>query len=335
MLQAAVTGAATVGHGSIASGYSGPVAQSPDRGERAPVAVGAAAPVIVVLHGYRRFTAAAAGALVREVTVARFPNGELHADVPACVEGRGCVVVGSVSPPGANLERLTLVAHALRRAGASRVTALIPYLAYARQDRARPGESLGLAWLGDLLRASGVDEVAAVDVHSHLAGELLGLPLRSLSPAALLADALPQRWREDVTFVAPDEGAIARCTAIADAVGTRQPVVWARKRRTVLGVEHLGLVGDSGRRALIVDDILDSGATLTLCARALRARGVEEIAAVVTHARFTGQSSRDLVERELHQLWITDTVLRPSRPSQIGVVAVAELLVPILTGVID
>jgi ribose-phosphate pyrophosphokinase len=249
--------------------------------------------------------------------------------VPEQVEGRRCVLVGSVSPPTGNVERFTLVAHAVRRAGAQQVTALLPYLAYARQDRAPRSESPGLAWVGELLEASGVDEVVTIDVHSDLASEVLGLALTSLSPGCVIATALPHAWRREATFVAPDEGAISRSSALARAAGVDEPVVWARKKRTPAGVEHHGLVGSPGRRALVVDDILDTGDTLVSCCAALRDAGVHEIGIVATHGLFTGDHWRALLT-ECVQVWITDTVLSPRRPPQAHVVSIAPLLAPLL-----
>jgi ribose-phosphate pyrophosphokinase len=252
--------------------------------------------------------------------VARFPNGELHVEVPKRVEGRRRIVIGSISPPPGNLERLTLVTHALRRAGARRIAVLLPYLAYSRQDRAESGESLGLAWVGELLQASGVSGVVCVDVHSERAADLVGLSLTSLLPAGLLASALPEEWRSRVTFVAPDEGAIERCSAVARAAGVEGPVVWAQKRRTPTGVEHLGLAGSPGPRALIVDDILDTGATLMSCCRALRDCGVEQIGVIATHGLFSGERSRALFAEGVRRMWVTDTVLSRRRPPQAQVV---------------
>ena len=285
--------------------------------------------LVLVLPGYERFVRGVDA--ITHVAVEHFPDRELHVEVPPEAGGRSCVIVGSVSPPAGNVERLTLVAHALHRAGAARITALLPYLAYARQDRADATQSLGLAWVGGLLRASGVDEVVCVDVHSEAAGEVLGLPVTSLSPATLLADALPPPWREDVTFVAPDEGAIGRCAAIAQAAGGRGPVVWVRKRRTRAGVEHLGIVGTSGARALVVDDILATGGTLVSCCRHLREEGVAQIGVVVTHGLFAGERWRVLPDEGMERIWVTDTVPARSRPADVEVVPVAPLLAPVLT----
>jgi ribose-phosphate pyrophosphokinase len=286
----------------------------------------------LALSGSARFTEGARGEIER-VRVSRFPNGELRVRVPVLAAGRDCVVIGSISPPTGNLERVTLVAHALRRAGAQRITAVLPYLAYARQDRAGPCQSLGLEWVGELLRASGVSAVVTVDAHSEAAGDLLAVPLVSLSPADLLAAALTPVWRERVTFVAPDEGAIDRCAAVAHAAGVDRPIVWARKRRTPTGVEHLGLVGAPGTRAVVIDDILDTGGTLVSCCRALRNTGVKRIGVIATHGLFTGECWRALLADGIEDIWITDTVLSGRRPKKTRIVPVAPLLVPFLAGI--
>ncbi len=288
-----------------------------------------APPLTVVLRGYERFVrdvrAEWAGVGIR-----RFSNREVYVEVPAQAEGRHCIVVGSVSPHGTNVEDVTLVAHTLRRAGATRITALLPYLAYARQDRADPSSSLGLGWLGALLRASGVSDIVCVDVHSGIAGEVVGLPVRSLSPAGLLARALPQSWRQEVTFVAPDEGAIERCWAVARAAGSELSIVWARKRRTTTGVEHLALVGSPTEQAVVVDDILDTGATLFSCCSRLRGAGVRRIGVLATHGLFTGARWGSLSSEGIERIWISDTVLSRHRPPTTNVVPVAPLLAPAL-----
>lgn len=288
------------------------------------------APLTFVLPGHERF-ATALGTHVERIAVGRFPNAEFHVELPRAVDGRHCRIVGSVAPPAGNLVRLTLVSHALCRAGARRVTAVLPYLAYARQDRAAPGQSLGLQWLGDQLRAGGVTDVVSVDVHSGQAARVMGLPVLSLSPATLLAAALPASWRGRVTFVAPDEGAIARCGAVADAHGDAAGVIWLRKQRTAAGIEHLGVVGTPTDRAIVVDDILDTGATLVSCVGELRRQGVQEVGIMTTHGLFTGDGWRPLLHDGL-PMWITDTVLSRRRPAGVTVVPVAPLLADVLTG---
>jgi ribose-phosphate pyrophosphokinase len=288
-------------------------------------------PLIFALPGQARFVTRARA--VEHVTVRHFPDGELHVEVPAAAQGRRCLVVGSIAPPADNLAHVTLLAHALRRAGAVSVTALLPYLAYARQDHAARSQSLGLAWMGGLLRASGVDDVVCVDVHSG--GGVLGLPLTSLEPAGILAAALPEEWRRGVTFVAPDRGAIDRCRAVSLAVGANGPVTWLRKRRTTSSVEHTGIVGTPGPRVVVVDDILDTGGTLVSCCQELRRLGVREIGIVVTHALFTRAAWRALLGEGVRRIWTTDTVLARQRPTNAEIVPVAPLLAPVLDGTTD
>jgi len=318
-----------------ASGYVGHSVRQRARPLSGRSQLAVSRPLVLVMPGCERFVSGVPGESRERAALKPFPNGELHAEVPDRAEGRSCIVVGSISPPPGNLERLTLVAHALHRAGAESITALLPYLAYARQDRADLTESLGLAWVGELLRAAGVDRVVCVDVHSRQAGEVLGLELHSLSPANLLASALPDCWREEVTFVAPDDGALERCAAVARAADVNRPVVWSRKRRTPTGVEHLGLVGSPGRRAVVVDDILDTGATLVSCCRALRGTGVKEIGVVATHGLFTGERWGAIFHDGVRQVWTTDTVLSRRRPAQARIVPVAPLFAALLEGASD
>jgi ribose-phosphate pyrophosphokinase len=115
-------------------------------------------------------------------------------------------------------------------------------------------------------------------------------------------------------------------------VGVDRPVVWARKRRTTSGIEHLGLVGTPNRRVVVVDDILDTGDTLVSCCRALRSAGVTDIGLIATHGLFTGDRWRALLAEGVREIWITDTVLSRRRPPHAEVVSVGSLLAPVLEG---
>ena len=283
------------------------------------------APVILTLPGFDHVL----GTDLASVTLqpVRFPNGELVVRLPRPVAGRACVLVGSVSPPEDRLAALLLAADTLKRHGATHVEAALPYLAYARQDRLEPQTSLACAWLGRVLKASGIDTVLTVDVHSDEAVGLLGLPVRSLSPAAVLADAL--RDADDAVIVAPDEGARARAEELAAALGVRHPCVWLRKRRTRGGVEHVSLHGQVRPSAVVVDDILDTGGTLISCCRELRRRGARTIDIAVTHGLFTGDRWRELLglARAIH---VTDTVpeARSHASASVLVHPVAAVLAP-------
>jgi ribose-phosphate pyrophosphokinase len=122
--------------------------------------------------------------------VARFENGELHARVTTPVVGQHCVVLGSIAPPDEQFLSCLLLMHTLKKEGASQVSAVFPYLGYARHDKDQPGQSLATAWAGSLVKASGCDRLITVDVHSQEAKRLFPMPVVSLSPAGVFARAI-------------------------------------------------------------------------------------------------------------------------------------------------
>ena len=149
-------------------------------------------------------------------------------------------MLGSLAAPDGQILATLLLADTLKRAGARRVVAALPYLGYARQDRAQAKAQFGAAWAGALLGAAGIDEVATVDIHSSAAQGVLPVPVVSLSSAPLFAAELRRESVVDLTVVAPDEGAIERCQAVADAAGVGARVAHLRKHRTTEGVPAHG-----------------------------------------------------------------------------------------------
>jgi len=282
--------------------------------------------------------AALSGVRAGNFAVTRFDNQELCARVEGSVSRQTCLVLGSVAPPDEQMLSLMLLAHTLKKDGASRVTAILPYLGYSRQDKNKPGESLAAAWLGSALQTSGFDDVLTVDVHSERDAALFPIPLVSLSTAALFAAAI-QQWRlMDATVVAPDNGAIGRCEAVKRAAGV--PVVetpYFEKRRTEKGITHAGPIGQVGRRAVIIDDILDTGGTLVSACEKLRATKVEEIYIFVTHGLFTGELWTRLWSLGVKHIFCTDTVPLPAglETAQITTLSVAPLLVGRLSLLLD
>jgi ribose-phosphate pyrophosphokinase len=240
-------------------------------------------------------------------TFSRFPNGELYVRVSSPVANRACAVLGSLAPPDEQILSVLLLAHTLKREGARRVVAVLPYLGYARQDRADAGQSRGGAWAGDLLRAAGVDQVFTLDVHSRRAAACFPMPLQSLSPAPLFAEVLVERGLTDVSIVAPDEGALERCEAVRRAADIQTPLAYLRKRRDADGVTHSALVGTVAPRVAIVDDILDTGGTLISACAELQRAGAREITVLATHGLFTGRRWRELPALGVQRIYTTDS----------------------------
>jgi ribose-phosphate pyrophosphokinase len=239
----------------------------------------------------------------------RFENGELHIDIHTPVRNEDCFILGSIAPPDEQMLSALLLAHTLKKEGAGKVTGIVPYLAYARHDKDKPGESLATAWVGAVAPASGIDQLITVDVHSERGKKLFPIPVISLSPAEIFAEALRRFCLKDAIIIAPDEGAIDRCAALKRAAGmVTGRIPYFEKQRTAAGVTHSALVGDVGSRAVIVDDILDTGGTLVSACAKLRDAGVEEINIMVTHGLFTGERWTDLWRLGVKRIFCTDSV---------------------------
>ena len=195
-----------------------------------------------------------------EFSITRYENQGLHVNIETPVSGEPCFVLGSIAPSDCQLLAYLLLAHTLKKEGASRVTGIIPYLAYSREDKVKSGESLATAWLGALLKASALDEIWTLDVHSEKDNTLIPIPVESLSPADLFGECLGKLGLKDVCFVSPDQGAIRRCEAVKSASRINcGEIVYFEKHRTDAGIVHHTPIGKVERCAVVVDDILDTG----------------------------------------------------------------------------
>jgi ribose-phosphate pyrophosphokinase len=244
-----------------------------------------------------------------QFSIGRYDNQELHVLVQDAVAGRPCSILGSIAPPEEQLVSFMLLAHTLKKEGASQLTSILPYLAYTRQDKAKTGESLGAAWAGSLLKASGVDRVVTIDVHSERNKELFPMPLLSVFPADLFARTISEHGWMDATIVAPDNGAIFRCEAVKAAMGIPPGgTPYFEKQRTEKGVIHGRLVGEVGPRVIIIDDMLDTGGTLVSACERLTQAGVREIYIFVTHGLFTGAHWKRLWSLGVKHIFCTNTI---------------------------
>ena len=268
-------------------------------------------------------------------SIARYDNQEMHAAVPSHIAGEQCFILGSIAPPDERLISFTLLAHTLRGHGTRQVTGILPYLAYARQDKVKDGESLAASWAGSLLKASGIDRILTVDIHSERDKQLFQVPLISLSPAGLFAQEIHSRGLTDATIVAPDNGAIRRCEAVKAAAGLPlSDTPHFEKKRTDDGVLHSSLAGKTSSKVILVDDMLDTGGTLISACEKLINSGVDEIYIFVTHGLFTGEAWRKLWPLKVKHIICTDTI-PPSAQTLadncISVLTVAPLLREALT----
>ncbi len=261
--------------------------------------------------------------------VTRYNNQELHARVQGPLSSEHCMILGSIAPPDDQLLSLLLLAHTLKKERAGKVTAILPYLGYSREDKVKSGESLATAWVGSLLKSSGIDEVLAIDLHSERDKQLFPIPLLSLSTADLFAAAIKENHLTDATIVAPDNGAIRRCDAVRSAAGMPAgETPYFEKKRTEQGMIHQGPIGKVGARVVLVDDMLDTGETLVSACEKLQERKVKEIYIMASHGLFTGAGWTRLWSLGVKRIFCTDTVPLGASiaTTNICVLAVAPLL---------
>jgi ribose-phosphate pyrophosphokinase len=169
----------------------------------------------------------------------RYDNPELHVTIQSRVTGDHCFILGSVTPPECQMVSFLLLAHTLKKEGATRVTGILPYLAYSREDKLKPRQSLATAWTGAVMKASGFDGIWTVDLHSEQDRKLLPLPLESLFPCEIFRESLGTLGLNGASFVSPDQGAIPRCQAMMSAAGVNfGNLVYFEKHRTESGTVH-------------------------------------------------------------------------------------------------
>lgn len=287
-------------------------------------------PLIIPGSAHPALGAAVARALGGESAcpTTRFPDGELHVAVEG-VRGRDVFVVQPlVAAIGEALLELTLLADACRRTGARAVSAVIPYLGYARQERrTREGEPLGAATVARLLSTASLERVVLVDLHAAAVEGFFSCVVDHLTAFPLLADALGTGHYDDGVIVAPDLGAAKLARRFAARLGLPMAVVH-KTRLSGTEVAAQEIVGEvRGRRPLIVDDMISTGGTIAEAARVVVAAGaIPEVVVAATHGLFVGPAVDRLRERPIRRLLVTDTVASPPSPLPIEVVSVAPLL---------
>ena len=238
-------------------------------------------------------------------TVNRFPDGELLPEL-ATVRGDDVYVVQSTGPPvNDRLVELLLLLDACRRAGAGRITAVVPYFGYARQDRrSRPGQAIGARAVADALTATGANRLLVVDPHAPALEAMFAIPVELLTAIPVLVPALAD-LPADAVVVAPDLGAVK----LAERVAGKTRITGS----TVHAEELIGNVAD--RPILIVDDMISTGATIEAAARMALTRGAApHMTVVATHGLRVGDATDRLHALPLHRLVVTDTTSLPAGP---------------------
>jgi len=263
--------------------------------------------------------------------LSRFSDGEVYCQILENVRGTDVFVIQpTCHPVNENLMELLIAVDALKRSSASRITAVIPYYGYARQDRKdKPRVPISAKLVADLLTAAGVDRLLAMELHAPAIQGFFDLPVDHLFAAPVLLDWVERQRFKDLTIVSPDAGGVERARAFAKKLDAGLVII--DKRRVEANVaETMNVIGDAaGKTCVIVDDIVDTAGTLVGAVKALKDEGAGRVLACFTHAVLSGPAMERIESSDLEHVVVTDTVALPeskARHSKVTVLSVASLL---------
>lgn len=248
-----------------------------------------------------------------DATVGRFSDGEIQVQINENVRGGDIFIVQSTcAPTNDNLMELAVMVDALRRASAGRITAVIPYFGYARQDRRVRSARVPITAkvVADFLSSVGVDRVLTCDLHAEQIQGFFDVPVDNVfgSPV-LLDDILKKTDLVNPIVVSPDIGGVVRARAIAKLLNDADMAIIDKRRPKANVAQVMHIIGDvTDRDCILVDDMIDTGGTLVKAAEALKERGARRVFAYATHAVFSGSAAKNLANEALDEVIITDTI---------------------------
>ena len=275
------------------------------------------------------------GIKVGDAFVGHFNNGETQVMIDQSVRGKSVFIVQPTCGPNINdhVMELLIMVDAVKRASARSVTAVVPYYAYARQDRKTRGrEPISAKLVANLMTTAGVTRVVTVDLHAGQIQGFFDIPVDHLAAAPTIANYFRAQKLEDVVVVSPDLGGVTRARILADHL--QAPIAIIEKRRPKPGcAEVMNLIGDvEGKTAVIIDDIVDTAGSLCEGARALQKRGAKRIFASCSHAILSDPAVQRINDSPIEKLIITDTIpLPPEKASdKIVVLSLAEPIADVI-----
>ncbi|NCW73430.1 MAG: ribose-phosphate pyrophosphokinase [Gammaproteobacteria bacterium] len=265
-------------------------------------------------------------------SVGRFSDGEIAVEIVENVRGQDVFVLQSTcAPTNDNLMELVVMCDALRRASASRITAVVPYFGYARQDR-RPRSArvpITAKVVADIMVGVGIDRVLTVDLHADQIQGFFDVAVDNIYATPVMLDDIQRNQPKDAVVVSPDIGGVVRARAMAKQLDSDLAII-DKRRPAANQAEVMNIIGEvSGRTCLIVDDIVDTAGTLCNAAKALKEQGAKAVVAYCTHPVLSGRALDNLKDSALDELVVTDSIPVPPAIMDTGrvrIITIAELL---------
>jgi ribose-phosphate pyrophosphokinase len=262
-------------------------------------------------------------------TVSRFADGEIFVRIDENVRGADVFIIQPTNSPAENILELLLLIDAARRASAARITCVIPYFGYGRQDRKdQPRVAIGAKLMANTIEAAGADRVLAIDFHQHQLQGFFDVPVDHLYAAPVLTSHYRKKKLKDVVVVAPDVGSAKMARGFAKRLDGSLAII--DKRRPAPNVsEVVNVVGEvEGRDCLITDDMIDTAGTVTEAAKALKAMGAKDVYVCATHALLSGPAVERFTNAPIVEVTVTNSIAIPENRKfpQLKVLSVGELL---------
>jgi len=269
------------------------------------------------------------GVPLGDATVSTFPDGETFVKINENIRGRDVFIIQPTCPPtNQNLMELLILVDAARRASAARITAVIPFFGYARQDRKdQPRVPITAKLVANLIVAAGVNRLLTMDLHAQQLQGFFDIPVDHLYALPVMIRRLREKQIADLVVVSPDVGGVKMASAYAQALGAGLAIV-VKRRISATETEAQHVIGKvEGKNVLLVDDMTETAGTLVGAAKILRAAGAKDIYAMVSHAVLTELAAERLRGSEIKELMATDSVPMPEwKGCPLAVCSVAELL---------
>ncbi len=243
--------------------------------------------------------------------VARFSDGEVSVELMENVRGRDVFIVQPTSPPAENLMELLMMTDACRRASAKRVTAVVPYFGYARQDRRPRATRVAITakLVANMIASAGVDRMLTVDLHADQIQGFFDIPVDNVyASPVLLGDAWKQKY-ENMIVVSPDVGGVVRARALAKRLDDADLAIIDKRRPRPNESKVMNIIGEvAGRTCVLIDDMVDTAGTLCQAAQALKDEGAVKVVAYITHPVLSGSAIERISKSVLDELVVTDTI---------------------------
>ena len=244
--------------------------------------------------------------------VERFSDGEISVKIEENVRGMDVFLIQpTCSPTHENLMELVIMVDALRRSSASRITAVIPYYGYARQDRRVRSERVPISAkvIADILERSGIDRVLTVELHSEQIQGFFDIPVDNVYGTRIMRDDIVNQKLKNLLIVSPDVGGVVRSRALAKVLGLSDLAIIDKRRDESNKSKVMNVIGEvKNKECILVDDIADTAGTLCNAASALKKKGAEKVFAYIVHPVLSGKAIQKISKSKLDQLIVTDTI---------------------------